>query len=112
MSYCERVEKFLKGLGYKVEYVDMVERHGPEELWTNGGISYDERTVWINNRLLRNPQKMWLTLLHEAGHALAEICGRKNEGEYGAKHFGWQIAQCLRLPMTKTIWNDFNWEAP
>jgi len=113
--HCERIEHFIRSLGYSVEMLDTAELNrltGEDETWTDGATNYRTRRVLIHSvpRVVNNYRKFMMTMLHEAGHAFSHrhCHGR---GEYNAFKWGWEIRQRLQIPVTMTQWREFNWEA-
>lgn len=114
---CEKVESYLRSLGFKVEYADLVKVHGGAEgmqPWvgpTDGAIDFTNCKIWIADRLTSEPRKMLLTLLHETGHAIAGNAFDHQRNENNAYYVGWEIAKYLQLPISRHEWKEFNWEA-
>jgi hypothetical protein len=106
-----KVRKWVKQQGWKIKPLDP--REWPDETFTNGGIMYKRKTVYIKGGF--DDLKHFYVLLHEAGHILAMKAGLSNiphtVAEKQAYFGGSMLAVTLGIKLNWHQWRMFNWEA-
>lgn len=119
----ERVcKKIINLYNWFVLYIDMQKSWGKKEKWTNGGVNYKYKLIYLRHSM--NERKALLVFLHEMGHVFAGLRGfakattwrpvdyskRHFEHEKRAYLYGWGLIQCLGLRVTKKEWRNINWQ--
>lgn len=106
------VRRYIRQRGFTIKPLDA--REWPNETFTNGGIIYKRKTVYLNVKI-KDDLKKFYVLLHEAGHILAWESGFSNfphsMSEKQAYLGGGLIALSLGIKLNWQQWRVFNWEA-
>lgn len=113
-----KIERHLRGHGWSILSLDITKHYSddPEAHITDGFIDYSEQVIVISKKL--GQRRRLYTLLHEAGHALANKIGfqsmprhSRRDVERQACFLGEAIATYLKIPLGHKTWVKFNWEA-
>ena len=117
-----KVERFIRKRRWKIRTKNFKTYFSnPADQHCNGGITYCEKTVYINSNLRRGSRKRLYVLLHEAGHMLAARLGfaqthlpntrrdLRTQERYAAL-LGLALAQHLKINVPRNVWRSFNWE--